>query len=60
VAPNQSLKIVARQRREFPRLVGEVLVDTNLGEVATGFPGFYGSTGFRRSGLNVKSRLMTL
>jgi len=32
VALNQSLKIVARQRREFASLVGEVLVDTNLGE----------------------------
>jgi hypothetical protein len=32
VALNQSLKLVARQRREFPRLVGEVFVDTNLGE----------------------------
>ena len=55
MALNQSLKIVARQRRELPRLVGEVLVDTNLGEVATGFLGFYGSTGFRRSGLNAGS-----
>jgi hypothetical protein len=32
VALNQSLKFVARQRREFPRLLGEVFVGTNLGE----------------------------